>query len=201
MILSRNRIILASTSRARRTMLENAGLWLTVIPPAIDEETVKASLGSDIEPADTAMILAQTKAISVSEANQDALVVGADQVLIRHGRVLNKPRSPADARDQLLGLRGKVHTLATAVACARDGSVLWSHEAEAQLRMRNFSTDFLGAYLSAAEASVVETAGGYKLEGLGIQLFEAIDGDYFTILGLPLLPLLAFLREQGDLLA
>nr|WP_137389264.1 nucleoside triphosphate pyrophosphatase [Rhodoligotrophos defluvii] len=198
-MLSRSQIVLASTSPARRSMLEAAGVRLTVAPPEIDENAVKQAIAPS-DPADMAMILAQTKAVTVSEANRSALVVGADQVLAVDGQVLDKPKSKAEARDQLLDLRGRQHVLFSAVACARNGAVIWSHDAEATLSMRAFSTEFLGAYLAALDEKVTETVGGYHLEGLGAQMFDKIEGDYFTVLGLPLLPLLAFLREEGVLL-
>lgn len=199
MMLSRSQIILASTSRARRQMLEAAGAKVVVEPPALDEGIVKQTIaGSD--PADIAIILAQTKAMSVSETNPSALVVGADQVLTLDDRIFEKPRTKDEARDQLLDLRGRRHTLISAVACAVNGAVIWSHDEEAQLVMREFSTDFLGAYLAALDEQVTETVGGYHIEGLGAQLFDKVEGDFFTVLGMPLLPLLEFLREQNVML-
>jgi len=199
MMLSRTQIILASTSVTRREMLENAGAKVVVKPPTIDEDTVKQAIaGSD--PADVAMILAHAKAISVSETNPSALVVAADQVLNLDGRILSKPRTKNEARDQLLDLRGRSHVLISAVACAKDGAVVWSHDDEATLIMRNFTTDFLGAYLAALDDDVTQTVGGYRLEGLGAQLFTRVEGDHFTVLGLPLLPLLDYLRQENVLL-
>lgn len=199
MMLSRSQVILASTSATRRKLLEDAGARVVVMAPTIDEEVVKESTaGSD--PADVAMILAQAKAISVSEANRSALVIGADQVLSLDDRIFNKPKTREEARDQLLDLRGQRHVLTSAVACALNGEVIWSHDDEAQLVMRQFSNDFLGAYLAALDDEVCDSVGGYKLEGLGSQLFEEIEGDFFTILGLPLLPLLEFLRSQNVML-
>jgi septum formation protein len=199
MMLSRSQVILASTSATRRKLLEDAGARVVVMAPTIDEEVVKESIaGSD--PADVAMILAQAKVISVSEANRSALVIGADQVLSLDDRIFNKPKTREEARDQLLDLRGQRHVLTSAVACALNGEVIWSHDDEAQLVMRQFSNDFLGAYLAALDDEVCDSVGGYKLEGLGSQLFEEIEGDFFTILGLPLLPLLEFLRSQNVML-
>jgi len=200
MMLSRSQIILASTSITRRKMLEDAGARLIIKAPEIDEDVVKQSIaGSD--PADIAMILAQAKAMSVSEANRSAIVVAADQVLSLGDRIFNKPKNREEARDQLLDLRGQRHVLTSAVACAIDGNVIWSHDDEAQLVMREFSNEFLGAYLAALDDQVFDSVGGYKLEGLGSQLFEAVEGDFFTILGLPLLPLLEFLRSQNVMLS
>ncbi|MGF7158593.1 septum formation protein [Rhodoligotrophos appendicifer] len=199
MTLSRSQVVLASASPARRRLLEAAGLKVVVTPHTVDEGTVKEAVG-DSDPADLAMILAHAKALSVSEANPSALVVGADQVLSLDGRIFNKPASREEAREQLLDLRGQRHTLISAVACATGGAVVWSQDSEAQLTMRAFSTDFLGAYLAALDDKVMESAGGYQLEGFGAQLFEHIEGDYFTILGLPLLPLLGFLRSEHILL-
>lgn len=199
MMLSRSQIILASTSKTRRKLLEDAGARLIVTAPMIDETIVKQSIAGS-EPADVAMILAQAKAMSVSEVNRSAIVVGADQVLSLDDRIFDKPTNREEARDQLLDLRGKRHVLTSAVACAIDGNVIWSHDDEAQLAMRPFSNDFLGAYLAALDEQVYDSVGGYQLERLGSQLFEAVEGDFFTILGLPLLPLLEFLRSQNVML-
>ena len=193
-------LILASASRARASVLAAAGLSFRVHPADVDEPAIRESLANgevEATPGDVAQILAQTKAATISEVSPDALVIGADQVLVCDGRIYEKPKDGDAARDQLLSLRNKTHSLISAVACARDGSILWHHEQTALLTMRHFSNEFLGQYLANAGPGVTESVGGYQLEGAGSQLFSLIDGDYFTILGIPLLPLLGFLRTQN----
>ena len=181
-------------------MLAAAGLSFRVHPADIDESAIRESLANgsvEATPGDVAQILAQTKAISIADISPGALVIGADQVLVCDGRIYEKPRDGDAARDQLISLRNKTHSLISAVACARDGAILWHHEQTAFLTMRHFSNEFLGQYLADAGSGVTESVGGYQLEGPGSQLFSMIDGDYFTILGIPLLPLLGFLRTQN----
>ncbi|MGI9412886.1 MAG: Maf family protein [Hyphomicrobiales bacterium] len=195
-------LILASASKARASVLTAAGLTFRVHPAAIDEAAIRATLekgDADITPADVAVVLAQTKAAAVSESHQGHLVIGADQVLVCDGTIYGKPGDHDAARDQLLSLRNKTHSLISAVACARDGAVIWHHDQTALLTMRDFSNDFLGQYLAAVGHAVTESVGGYQIEGPGSQLFSAVDGDHFTILGVPLLPLLSFLRTQNIL--
>ena len=191
-------IILASASQSRRKLLQAAGIAFRTVPAGVDEAAIKGShvpLGSGLDHLATQ--LAIQKALVVAARNPGALVVGADQVLICEGEAFDKPENLAAARQQLLRLRGRTHRLETAVACARSNDVLWSHVEAPQLTMRAFSTDHLEAYIAAEGNALTESVGGYKLEGLGIQLFESVTGDYFAILGLPLLPLLAFLRAHG----
>lgn len=193
-------LVLASASRARASVLAAAGLSFRVHPADIDEPAIRESLeNGEVEttPGDVAQILAQTKAATISEVSPGALVIGADQVLVCDGQIYEKPRDGDAARNQLLSLRNKTHSLISGVACARDGEILWHHEETAFLTMRPFSNEFLGQYLADAGAGVTESVGGYQLEGAGSQLFSQIDGDYFTILGIPLLPLLGFLRVQN----
>ena len=193
-------LILASASRARTSMLKNAGLRFDVQPADIDEAAVRATFDdgtSDVAPSDIAVILAQTKATTISERNTGALVIGADQILVCDGELHSKPPDKTAAREQLLRLRGKTHSLTSAVACARDGRVEWYHEDVVHLTMRNFSNEFLGTYLALAGDAVTASVGAYQIEGPGVQLFSKISGDYFTILGLPLLPLLQYLRTQN----
>lgn len=195
-------LVLASASPARSALLQNAGLKFDVHPADLDEDAIRQSLtGPDgmPPPADIASVLAQAKAAAVSERYPDALVIGSDQVLAADGMLFSKPATREEARDQLLALRGRKHSLISAVACAMDGRVDWYHEETAVLAMREFTTDFLGAYLAAAGDKVQTSVGGYQLEGLGVQLFSRIDGDYFTILGLPLLALLDYLRRRNIL--
>jgi septum formation protein len=195
-------LILASGSRFRRQMLEQAGVRLRVQPPDVDETALKKQYKLEnprILPTQVAMRLAVAKATTVSALNAKALVIGSDQVLDFEGRVLSKPRTVAAARKRLLRLRCERHRLPTAVVLVRGGAIAWQHLEVPQLTMRNFSDAFLDTYLAAEGNAVTETAGGYKIEALGAQLFESIEGDYFSIIGLPLLPLLAALRQFGEL--
>lgn len=192
-------LILASASKARQVLLSNAGIAFEVIPADIDEDAVKTVFlkdNPDADLADLAMILAQTKAASVSDNCRGKLVIGADQILIHDNKLFNKPQDRDAASDQLLHLRGHTHTLESAVACALDGDIIWSTRDAAHLTMRNFTPEFLGQYLSVIGDNAFSSVGGYQLEGPGVQLFERIEGDYFTILGLPLLPLLKYLRQR-----
>jgi septum formation protein len=191
-------IILASASHSRRRLLEAAGVTFRTVPAGVNETVIKrdhARLGTGFDAL--AAQLARQKALAVAGQYPGQLVIGADQVLVFNDQVFDKPVSIDSARQQLLALRGKTHSLVTAVACAKDQDILWSHIATARLSMRDFSPEYLTSYLATEGNSVTETVGGYKIEGHGIQLFSDIDGDYFTILGLPLLPLLEFLRAQG----
>jgi septum formation protein len=144
-----------------------------------------------------AEVLARAKAEAVSELAPSAFVIGADQVLAFGDRILSKPDSMEAARAQLLDLSGKSHTLHTAAAVAKGGEVVWSHSGASTLRMRKLTPEFIGRYLAAAGEEVLSSVGSYQLEGVGIELFDKIDGDYFSILGLPLLPLLDALRREG----
>jgi septum formation protein len=188
-------VILASGSTIRAQLLERAGVAFSVVRPLIDETELKQR-HAGASPSRLARSLAEGKALSVSSTHRDALVIGADQVLNFDGKAYDKPASRDDARRQLLMLRGRKHTLETAICCCNGETVVWHHTAKANLAMRNFSERFLDGYLAAVGEDVTTSAGGYKLEEKGIQLFSHIDGDYFGILGLPLLPLLEFLRSQ-----
>ncbi len=150
-----------------------------------------------LDPHDIAEVLARAKAEAVSDLAAKAYVIGGDQVLELDGAVLSKPDSMEAARSQLLDLRGKTHTLHTSVAVATNGEAIWAETAIASLTMRKLSPEFIGRYLAAAGEEVLGSVGAYQLEGLGVQLFEKIDGDYFSILGLPLIPLLDTLRREG----
>ncbi|MBA2126131.1 septum formation protein Maf [Hyphomicrobium methylovorum] len=199
-----NRLILASGSAARRSMLEAAGLTFRVVPADVDEPAIRTAAeasGKDVSPAAIAGLLASEKAQAVSRAYPEALVIGADQVLAFENRILSKEHSISGARQTLLELRGKSHMLVSAVALARNGAVVWQSSDTAKLTMRNFSTAFLESYLENSGERILSCVGCYELEGLGVQLFERIEGDYFTILGLPLLPLLACLRDENMVLA
>jgi septum formation protein len=178
-------------------MLEAAGLAFEVDVPRVDEEAAKASLrAEDFRPRQQADVLAELKALSVSQ-NRPGFVIGADQMLAVGDEVFDKPKDTEEARDHLLRLRGKTHELITAAVVAREGSIIWRHVDTPKLKMRAFSDAFLDNYLERAGDQVLRSVGAYQLEGLGAQLFEHIEGDYFSVLGLPLLPLLAFLREHG----
>lgn len=190
-------LILASGSAARRRMLEAAGLSFTAEAPRVDEDAAKASLRAEgLKPRDQADALAELKALSVSRRT-GGFVIGADQMLAIEGEVLDKPRDMAEARAHLMRLRGRAHDLLTAAVVARDGAVIWRHIETPRLTMRAFSDEFLDAYLAKAGQGALSSVGAYQLEGLGAQLFARVDGDYFSVLGLPLLPLMAFLREHG----
>jgi septum formation protein len=178
-------------------MLEAAGLAFEVEKPRVDEEAVKASLRAQgLTPRDQANALAELKALSVSRSSA-AFVIGADQMLAIEGETLDKPRDLAEARAHLRLLRGRRHELLTAAVVAREGAIIWRHIDTPRLAMRAFTDEFLEAYLGKAGEGSLNSVGAYQLEGLGAQLFERVEGDYFSVLGLPLLPLLAFLREHG----
>lgn len=189
-------LILASGSRIRAELLTNAQLTFHVTPPEVDESAIKANLLNH-NTEDVAQHLAQAKARAVSITRPDAWVIGADQMLDCEHQRFDKPLDMASARQQLLTLRGKTHRLVSAVTCARNGATVWQFTGIAELTMRMFTTDFLDAYIARHDRDLLSSVGGYKLESEGIQLFDRINGDYFTILGLPLLPLLNFLRSQG----
>ena len=191
-------IILASTSSTRQSMLANAGVSFTVIRPCVDEAQL-LNENPAWTPGDASLHLARAKATEVSRRNTNSLVIGADQVLSFAERIYSKPTSIEAARNQLRDIRGKTHELISSVVCARNGLEVWSITGRAQMTMRNFSDGFLDAYLSRNGMKSTASVGAYQLEGLGSQLFERIDGDYFTILGLPLLPVMEFLRELGEL--
>lgn len=191
-------VVLASASRSRARMLRNAGLAFVTDPAAVDEQAVKASMhAEDADVADVAEALAATKAQQVSRKHGNDLVIGADQMLECEGEWFDKPESSADARMQLEHLRGRTHQLMSAVSVVQAGTVLWHHLDRARMTMRPFSDAFLERYIAEMGEDILATVGGYELEGLGAQLFSRIDGDYFTILGMPLLPLLDFLRGHG----
>lgn len=195
-------IILASGSAARTAMLSAAGVAHRVDPAAIDEAAVKRrEIAMGAGAARVAEILAGDKAVAVSARHPRALVLGADQVLDCNGTLFDKPRSTAEARAQLETLSGREHRLHSAAAVVCDGAILWSLCMTARMHMRALSPVFLDGYLAAAGESVLLSVGAYQLEGLGAQLFDRVEGDFFTVLGLPLLPLLAFLRQQGVLIA
>ncbi len=194
-------LVLASASPARARLLRAAGLDIAVAPVGVDEEAIKASLAQDkAGPDDVATVLAETKADRGSRRAPGTLVIGADQVLACGEAWFDKPPDMAHARAQLQALRGRTHRLHTAVALARDGSVIWRHVERATLVMRDFTDAYLDDYLAAEGEAVLGSVGAYRLEGLGAQLFSRIEGDHFTIQGLPLLPLLEQLRALNVLM-
>jgi septum formation protein len=193
-------LILASGSSTRRKMLAAAGVLARVVPSTVDEPALRAKM-SGIRADDVALNLATAKAQEVSALFPSAFVIGADQLLDCQGEVFAKAPTLTAARSQLELLRGKTHTLPTAVTLVLAGRVIWSHVERPSLTMRDFSSDSLTVYLTTNGDRVCETVGCYEIEGLGAQLFERIEGDYFSILGLPLIPLLAKLRVLGVLAA
>jgi septum formation protein len=191
-------LVLASRSAVRRAMIEAAGIPLEVAPADIDERAVERRAGAGTA-ADAASLLAREKSRAGCAGLKGRLVVGADQTLALGRTRFTKPVDRETAREQLNALAGRTHELHSAVAVARDGRVLFSKVDTAKLTMRPLSEPFLDAYLDTVGESVMASVGGYQLEGLGSQLFERIEGDYFTILGLPLFALLGFLRKEGCL--
>ncbi len=193
-------IVLASGSATRRHVLEQAGLVFTVDTASVDEDAVKRAMALDsAQPGDIAEALAELKAIRVSARHPGSLVIGADQMLDCDGVLFDKPADGAEARRHLAQLRGRTHRLTSAVVAVRDGRRVWHHRDEASLTMRHFSEDFLDVYLAKVGDGVLTSVGAYQIEGLGVQLFSSVAGDYFTILGLPLLPVLDFLRANGEI--
>ncbi|ODT72711.1 MAG: hypothetical protein ABS75_02590 [Pelagibacterium sp. SCN 63-23] len=189
-------LILASRSTTRKALLEKAGLHFAVMPAAIDERGMdERLLAAGADARDIAASLARSKAEAVSKLHPDAIVIGADQTLALGLELLHKPSSRDDAMQQLERLRGKTHRLHAAVCLARNGEVLWSDVQTAELTMRDFSPEERDAVLDLEGEAILVSVGGYRLEGPSIRLFETVLGDYFTILGLPLLPLLAALRD------
>jgi len=192
------KIILASGSPYRKAMLVNAGLDIEAVPADVDERALEAPLqDSGVSPEDVALVLAEAKATEVSERRPGALVLGCDQTLSLGDEVFHKPADMEGARRHLLALSGKTHQLNSAAVLARDGEALWRHVGVASLTMRKLEPAFIGRHLARVGAKALSSVGAYQIEGEGIQLFEKIEGDYFTIVGLPLLPVLKELRALG----
>ncbi len=191
-------LVLASQSAARAALLEAAGLRFEARPARVDEAAVKQACRAEgADAAETALTLAALKARRIRDP--DALVIGADQLLVCGGAWFDKPEDLGGARGQLRTLRGQTHRLVTAVTCLRGGQEVWRHVAEPRLRMRAFSDAFLEEYLAAEGDAILSCVGAYRLEGLGVHLFDEVQGEHAAILGLPLLPLLGFLRQHGVL--
>jgi septum formation protein len=195
-------VVLASASTVRKRLLDAAGIPVMVDPAAIDEAAIKDSFRRAGRPiGDCALALAEAKALAVAARHPGQFVIGADQMLDCAGLWLDKPRDPDESRRHLKLLRGQSHELHAAVVVTRGGDIVWQHVELARLTMRSFSDRFLDDYIAAVGVGICNGVGGYALEALGAQLFEYIEGDYFAILGLPLLPLLACLRRLGTLAA
>jgi len=189
-------LILATQSRARKMLLANAGISFDAVPADIDEREIQKNSGLSA-PGEIAMLLAREKARFISATNPGRYVVGADQTLALGSRLFSKPAGRAQAAKQLRSLAGDTHELHSAVAVARDAEIVFSDVAVARMTMRRLADSEIETYLDQAGQAVTTSVGAYQLEGLGVHLFERIEGDHFTILGLPLLPLLAYLRGQG----
>jgi septum formation protein len=188
-------LILASQSRARQTLLANAGIAFEAVPADIDERAVQQA-SRLVAPGDIAALLAREKALYVSMRQPGQFVVGADQTLALGTRLFSKPAGRAQAAEQLRALAGRSHELHSAIAVARDGKILFEAAAVARMTMRRLGEAEIDAYLDEAGDAVTSSVGAYQLEGLGVHLFERVEGDHFTILGLPLLQLLAYLRSE-----
>lgn len=189
-------LILASGSRHRAQLLENVGLSFMQVTSNLDERAVEAPLAeADVEPEDRAEILAEAKAINVSERYGGHLVIGCDQILSLDGKVLHKPATMAEAQARLLDLQGRTHMLHSGVVLVRDGQTLWRHVSPCAMTMRVMDPGFIGRHLADVGKEALTSVGAYQIEGYGAQLFEAVEGDYFSIIGLPLLPLLDELRR------
>ncbi|MBL4907078.1 MAG: Maf family protein [Sneathiella sp.] len=195
-------VILASSSKSRETLLRNAGLNFEIAPASVDEEEMKHSMqAAGASAAETAVALAELKAIRISRHFPDHYIIGADQMLECGSLWFDKPIDKEHARAHLTTLRGKTHKLQNAVCVVKTSAVIWHHVNEARMNMRKFSDDFLDQYMEMAGDDILLSVGAYQLEGVGAQLFNKVDGDFFSILGLPLLPLLDFLRGHKVVVA
>lgn len=193
-------IILASASQSRRQLLENAGVAFRAIATNVDEDAIKATaLDAGLSVADTAIKLAEAKALAAQDGAGEALIIGADQMLSLGTERFDKPVSMSAARSQLLRFRGQAHILYSAVVLLGPQGVIWRHVEPAHIHMRDFSDAFLDAYLDEIGEDAMRSVGGYYMEGVGVQLFDRVEGDFFTVLGLPLTPLLAALRDAEAL--
>lgn len=193
-----SKLILASGSAARQRILRGAGVVFEVAKASIDEHQLLESMRAEkVSARDCADLLAELKAQKVSRVHVDDWIIGADQTLSFDQEIFEQPGTAEKARAQLMKLRGKTHTLNSAVCVARQGSVVWRHVGQARLAMRAFSDEFLDRYLVEAGVDILSSVGAYHVEGPGLQLFSKIDGDLFTIQGMPMLPLLDYLRTQG----
>ncbi len=192
------KIILASGSGHRAKLLKNAGIVFQQIPSTLDERAIEAPLNkASVLPEDRAEILAKAKALDVSADHQDSYVIGCDQILSLNGEVIHKPKDMEAARRRLLDLSGKTHYLHSAVVLVINGVTIWSHVVPCAMTMRLLSPEYIGRHLAQAGETILSTVGAYQIEGIGAQLFEKIEADIFSIIGLPLLPLLETLRTES----
>ncbi len=194
--MTKPQLILASKSRYRAQLLKAAGVEFTSQPAPIDERAVEEPLlKSDLDSSDIALILAQTKALSVSEENREAIVIGSDQTLTFENELLHKPENMEEARRRLLLLSGRTHQLTSAIALAKDGEIIWQFVDTSTIKFRKLDPAFIGRHLASVGEVALTSVGAYQIEGLGVNLFEKIDGDFFSIMGLPIIPLLDELRN------
>ncbi|MDB2682752.1 Maf family protein [Alphaproteobacteria bacterium] len=200
-MMNKPKIILASGSSARAEMLRGCGLGFDIIPADIDEKKILQDMQSkELKPDQIATALASEKAAAISATNRDALVIGSDQILVCDHRIFSKARDLNEAKDKLKTLRGKTHKLISAACLIQNGEVLWTHTEAANLTMHNFNDEFLDIYCDKAGNALTDCVGSYALEEAGSWLFSKTRGDYFTILGMPLLPLLNYLREEQGIM-
>ena len=191
-------VILASGSEIRAQMLRQAGVDFDVQVARVDEQMIKEALVADgALPRDIADALAESKARKVAQKNYDAFVIGCDQVLEFNGNLLSKPKSPDEAIDQIIAMRGERHKLLSAAVIYNEGKPIWRHVGQVRLRMRDATDAYISGYVERNWDSIQNSVGGYKLEEEGVRLFHSVEGDYFNVLGMPLLPLLAFLTLRG----
>ena len=191
-------VILASGSEIRAQMLRQAGVDFDVQVARVDEQMIREALVADgALPRDIADALAESKARKVAQKNYDVFVIGCDQVLEFNGNLLSKPKSPDEAIDQIIAMRGERHTLLSAAVIYNEGKPIWRHVGQVRLRMRDATDAYISGYVERNWDSIQNSVGGYKLEEEGVRLFHSVEGDYFNVLGMPLLPLLAFLTLRG----
>ena len=195
-MLKENKIILASSSRSRRKILNDAGVKYRPIKPLVDEERLKRDFKGSTKKL--ALMLAEKKALSVSKKYKNAIVIGADQVLSFKGKVFNKPKTLKEAERNFKLFRNKIHHLDSATVIAYNDKIVWRNEQSPKMKVRNFSDKFLKNYLKKIDTGVTYSAGGYSIEKEGVQMFSKVEGDFFTIIGLPIVPLLEKLRDLNS---